>query len=226
MAGWLVPPASAEHISFGSVLGSDGKMFKSRSGDTIKLADLLDEAVRRAGNVIDQKNPELPTAEKSQIADSVGIGAIKYADLSSERTRDYVFDFDQMLALEGNTAPYLQYAHARICSILRQADESATASGDAAPALILEHEAERTLALTLLRFPSVIDDVRANLFFHRLATWLYETASDYSSFYTQCPVLKNDNADLRASRLRLCQLTADMLATGLDLLGIEAPSRM
>ncbi len=226
MAGWLQPPASAEHISFGSVLGSDGKMFKSRSGDTIKLADLLDEAVRRAGEVIEQKNPELPTDEKTQIAESVGIGAIKYADLSSERTRDYVFDFDQMLALEGNTAPYLQYAHARICSILRQADDMPVLEGEDAAQLILGHEAERALALSLLRFPTVVADVRASLLFHRLATWLYETASNYSSFYTQCPVLKNDDKALRDSRLRLCQLTASMLATGLDLLGIEAPSRM
>lgn len=226
MAGWLKPPVTAEHISFGSVLGADGKMFKSRAGDTIKLADLIDEAVRRASDVIEQKNPELPADEKAQIAESIGIGAIKYADLSSERTRDYVFDFDQMLALEGNTAPYLQYAHARICSILRQADLPPETDGSLTQAIIFEHEAERALALGLLRFPSVIDDVREHLLFHRLATWLYETASNYSSFYTQCPVLKNDNIALRDSRLHLCRLTAAMLATGLDLLGIQAPARM
>ena len=226
MAGWLQQPVTAEHISFGSVLGADGKMFKSRTGDTIKLADLLDEAVRRARDVIDEKNPELEEAEKIRTAESVGIGAIKYADLSSERTRDYVFDFDQMLALEGNTAPYLQYAHARICSILRQADADTAGSDAAQNKLVLTHDAERALVLELLRFPDVINDVAESLLFHRLAHWLYETAACYSSFYAQCPVLKAAEPEVRDTRLQLCRLTASLLATGLGLLGIDAPERM
>ena len=221
MAGWLKPPASAEHISFGSVLGTDGKMFKSRSGDTVKLAELLDEAIKRAQAVIEEKNPDLSAQERQLVAESVGMGAVKYADLSSERTKDYVFDFEQMLALEGNTAPYLQYAHARIQSILRQAD-NAELGGDINPA----HDSERALALQLLRFSDVVREVTDTLLFHRLATWLYETASAYSSFYNNCPVLKAADAETRRSRLALCQLTASALATGLSLLGINSPDRM
>lgn len=226
MAGWLQPPVTAEHISFGSVLGADGKMFKSRTGDTIKLADLLDEAVKRARNVIDEKNPDLEEAEKQRTAEIIGIGAVKYADLSSERTRDYVFDFDQMLALEGNTAPYLQYAHARICSILRQADADPSADDASEQKLVLSHDAERALVLELLRFPDVINDVAESMLFHRLAHRLYDTAACYSSFYTQCPVLKTPEPEIRNTRLLLCRCTATMLATGLGLLGIEAPERM
>jgi len=154
------------------------------------------------------------------VADSVGIGAIKYADLSGERTKDYVFDFEKMLALEGNTAPYLQYAHARIKSIMRQAE------GESAGDIVLQHDAERELALQLLRFPDVIAEVTDSLLFHRLATWLYETASSYSGFYSHCPVLKAEDQAVRQSRLALCELTAKALATGLELLGINAPDRM
>ncbi len=221
MAGWLKAPITAEHISFGSVLGTDGKMFKSRSGDTVKLAELLDEAIKRALAVIEEKNPDLSQQERLQVAESVGIGAVKYADLSSERTKDYVFDFEQMLALEGNTAPYLQYAHARIQSILRQADE-AELGGQITP----HHDSERALALQLLRFADVVREVTDTLLFHRLATWLYESASAYSSFYNNCPVLKAEDNETRRSRLALCQLTASALASGLGLLGIKAPDRM
>lgn len=221
MAGWLKPPTTAEHISFGSVLGADGKMFKSREGDNVKLAELLEEAVRRARAVIDEKNPDLPQAEREKVAELVGIGAVKYADLSSERTKDYVFDFEQMLALEGNTAPYLQYAHARIQSILRQAD-AAELGAEIRPA----HDSERALALQLLRFADVVAEVTDTLLFHRLATWLYETAAAYSSFYNNCPVLKTEDAEIRRSRLALCELTAAALVSGLQLLGIDAPDRM
>lgn len=225
MAGWLSPPATAEHISFGSVLGSDGKMFKSRSGDTIKLAQLLDEAVTRAASVIEKKNPDLNEAERQAVAQAVGMGAIKYADLSSERTRDYVFDFDQMLALEGNTAPYLQYAHARIQSILRQAPAAELESA-ATTELLLEHETERELAMTLLQFQDAVEEVSESLLFHRLASYLFTLATAYSRFYNQCPVLKAEDESTRHSRLRLCSVTTSTLVAGLSLLGIKAPDRM
>jgi len=221
MVHWLAPPTTAEHISFGSVLGTDGKMFKSRAGDTVKLADLLDEAVQRALAVIVEKKPELEANEQQRVAEFVGIGAVKYADLSNERTRDYVFDFDQMLALEGNTAPYLQYAHARIQSILRQADAS-----ELGGKIQLAHDSERALSLQLLRFPEIVRDVSDSLLFHRLATWLYDTASSYSGFYNNCPVLKCTDKSIRRSRLALCQLTASLLKTGIGIMGIEAPDRM
>lgn len=223
MANWRERPASAEHISFGSVLGSDGKMFASRAGETIKLAALLDEAVARAQATVDEKNPSLDAQERSQIALSVGIGAIKYADLSSERTRDYEFNFDRMLSFEGNTAPYLQYAHARIHSILRQAESDDPAqAGDC----VLEHVAERALALLTLRFSDVVDEVAASLMFHKLTGYLFDLATAYSTFYAHCPVLAAETAQSRQTRLLLCQTTAQILSTGLDLLGIKAPKRM
>ena len=228
MAGWLKPPATAEHIAFGSVLGSDGKMFKSRTGDTIRLSDLVNEAIERAAATIEAKNPELSAEERAEVAQMVGIGAVKYADLSSERTRDYVFDFDRMLALEGNTAPYMQYAHARVQSIVRRAMESHgidAAEIDQAP-MIIADEAEKVLAMQLLRFADVIEDVSDSLLFHRLASYLFDLATAYSGFYNSCPVVDAPDAETRLSRLALCRLTARTLATGLSLLGIRAPERM
>ncbi len=228
MAGWLKPPATAEHIAFGSVLGSDGKMFKSRTGDTIRLSDLVNEAIERAAATIEAKNPELSAEERAEVAQMVGIGAVKYADLSSERTRDYVFDFDRMLALEGNTAPYMQYAHARVQSIVRRAMESHgidAAEIDQAP-MIIADEAEKVLAMQLLRFADVIEDVSGSLLFHRLASYLFDLATAYSGFYNSCPVVDAPDAETRLSRLALCRLTARTLATGLSLLGIRAPERM
>lgn len=227
MAGWL-PPATAEHIAFGSVLGSDGKMFKSRIGDTIRLSDLVSEAIERAAATIEAKNPELSSAERAEVAQMVGIGAIKYADLSSERTRDYVFDFDRMLALEGNTAPYMQYAYARIQSIIRRATESHgihTAEIDQAP-MIIVGENEKVLAMQLLRFADVIEEVSGSLQLHRLATYLFDLATAYSSFYNSCPVVDAPDMETRLSRLALCRLTARTLSTGLSLLGIRVPERM
>ncbi len=220
-ASWLVPPATAEHIAFGSVLGTDGKMFKSRGGETIKLASLLEEAVRRAEEKIREKNPDLDPDECDTLARMIGIGAVKYADLSSERTRDYVFDYDRMLAFEGNTAPYLQYAHTRIKSILRKTDEINSASE-----FQLTENEERTLALQLNRFPDVIADVESTLLFHRLAQYLFDVATAFSGFYNQCPVLDSDNESLTQSRLSLCALTARTLSTGLEILGIHSPERM
>lgn len=228
LAGWLKPPTTAEHVAFGSVLGADGKMFKSRAGDTVRLADLLAEAVARAAATIEKKNPDLDAATRQRVATDVGIGAVKYADLSSERTRDYVFDFDRMLALEGNTAPYLQYAHARICSILRKAGDAHALDEEqiAASPVQLDATAERALAMQLLRFPEVIRDVSDSLLLHRLATWLFDLATAFSTFYASCPVLDPQHAATRSSRLALCQMTARALATGLLLLGIRAPERM
>ena len=223
LAGWLVPPAHAEHVAFGSILGADKKMFKTRSGDTIRLADLLTEAVARASALVAAKNPELDPAARDAIARAVGIGSAKYADLSNDRIKDYVFDWDRMLATEGNTAPYLQYAHARIRSILRRPEASA-ASG-ASPVLLAD-PAERALVLELLAFGSAVEAVGEALEPHRLCTYLFGVATAFSAFYERCPVLKAENEALRASRLALCELSARVLATGLELLGIEAPPQM
>ncbi|WP_437982209.1 arginine--tRNA ligase [Sorangium sp. So ce117] len=221
-AGWLAPPARAEHVAFGSVLGADKKMFKTRSGDTVKLSDLLDEATERASKVVREKNPELDADAADAVARAVGVGAVKYADLSSDRIKDYVFDWDRMLAFEGNTAPYLMYAHARIRSIFRKAGvESPREAG-----IVLSEPAERALALELLRFGAVLEDVAATLEPHRLCGYLFELAGSFTSFYERCPVLRAESDEVRRSRLALCDLTAEVLAKGLGLLGIEAPERM
>ena len=222
MAGWLAAPVRAEHVAFGSVLGDDRKMLKSRSGENIKLIDLLDEAVERAHAAVLEKNPDLPEQERTQVARQVGIGAVKYADLSSDRIKDYVFDWKRMVAFEGNTGPYLQYAHARIHSIFRKADSD----GGAVPgAIAIAHPAERALALELLSFARALGDVEATLEPHKLCGYLYGLAASFSSFFEACPVLKSEPSE-RAARLSICALTARTLETGLNLLGIEAPRRM
>ena len=219
MAGWLSPPARAEHVAFGSVLGADKKMFKTRAGETVRLVELLDEAVQRARAVIAEKNPDLDAATREDVARAVGIGAVKYADLSSDRIKDYVFDWDRMLAFEGNTAPYLQYAHARIRSIFRRAESAPGEIAVAAPA-------ERALALALLGFGTAVHEVAETLQPHRMCTYLFGLSTAFSTFYEQCPVLKAATEEERRSRLALCDLTARVLARGLGLLGIEAPVRM
>ncbi len=221
MAGWLAPPTRAEHVGFGSVLGDDRKMLKSRSGENIKLIELLDEAVERALEAV-RENPDLPEAERLQVARQVGIGAVKYADLSSDRIKDYVFDWKRMVAFEGNTGPYLQYAHARVRSIFRKA--AAEGIGDLGP-LVIGAPAERALALELLSFGRALVEVESTLEPHKLCGYLYGLASSFSTFFQECPVLKAEPAE-RASRLSLCELTARTLSTGLNLLGIEAPQRM
>ncbi|WP_437913331.1 arginine--tRNA ligase [Sorangium sp. So ce302] len=221
-AGWLTPPARAEHVAFGSVLGADKKMFKTRRSETVKLSDLLDEALERAAKVVREKNPELDAEAGGAVARAVGVGAVKYADLSSDRIKDYVFDWDRMLAFEGNTAPYLMYAHARIRSIFRKAGvESPREAG-----IVLGEPAERALVLELLRFGAVLEDVAATLEPHRLCGYLFELAGSFTSFYERCPVLRAESDDVHRSRLALCDLTAEVLAKGLGLLGIEAPERM
>ena len=220
MAGWLLPPKRAEHVAFGSVLGEDRKKLASRSGESVKLIELLDEAVERAYQAVLEKNPDLPEAERLSVARQVGIGAVKYADLSSDRIKDYVFDWKRMVAFEGNTGPYLQYAHARIHSIFRKAGSDAGGG-----AIVIAAPAERALALELLAFGRALEDVEATLEPHKLCGYLYGLASSFSSFFEACPVLKAEPVE-RASRLALCRLTARTLATGLTLLGIEAPERM
>ncbi len=220
MAGWL-QPGQAEHISFGSVLGTDRKMLKTRAGQSVKLVHLLDEAVTRAETALAERTSELGDAERAAVARAVGIGAVKYADLSTERTRDYVFDWDRMLAFEGNTGPYLQYAHARICSILRRAGGEPLEG-----ALVLSADEERSLALCLAGFPTAVESARRDRSPSRLTNHLYELASTFTTFYETCPVLRAEDPATRASRLRLCAITATTLRCGLQLLGIEAPARM
>jgi arginyl-tRNA synthetase len=221
MAGWLDASHHAEHVPFGSVLGADGKPLKTRAGGNVKLIELLDEAVARAEAVVMEKNPDLPAATRAEVARMVGIGAIKYADLSNDRVKDYVFDFDRMLAFEGNTAPYLQYAHARIRSIFRRAEVD-SASGP----VRLGAPEERALAVALTGFEAAVTASAEHLQPHRLATYLFDLAQAFTSFYEACPILRAEDDTVRQSRLALADLTARTLAAGLDLLGIEAPDQM
>ena len=221
-AGWTAH-ARLEHVTFGSVLGEDNKPLKTRSGENVKLADLLQEAVQRAYTVVEEKTPDRAEAQKRQVAQTVGVGAVKYADLCHDRNNDYVFCWDRMLALNGNTAPYLQYAHARICSIFRKGGvEEGTLTGP----LLITHDAERALTLKLLAFGEVVAEVAAELRPHTLCTYLYELSTAFSGFYDQCPVLTATDAATRASRLFLCRMTQQTLARGLGLLGIDAPDEM
>ena len=213
------------HVWFGSILGDDGKPFKTRSGETIKLAELLDEAEERALKIVTEKNPALPESERREIARIVGIGAVKYADLLPNRQSDYVFSWDKMLSLQGNTAPYLQYSYVRIRSIFRKAELDLSAIRNPQSAIVLAAPPEIALAKKLCQFgevlPQVLDDFRPNT----LANYLYELASAFHSFFEACPVLKSEAA-VRASRLALCDVTARVLKQGLALLGIEAPEKM
>ena len=223
MAGWLTDDVEAVHVQFGSVLGSDRKMLKSRTGDAVKLVELLDEAVERAAAAVAEKNPDLDEAERAGVARFVGIGAVKYADLSTDRIKDYVFDWDRMLAFDGNTAPYLQYAHARIASIFRRA-EVERADVRSAQVMLAEPQ-ERELTQRLLAYPSALDDTMASYAPHKLCTYLFDLAQDFTSFYEHCPVMRADEP-VRTSRLALCDVTGRTLAHGLGLLGIHAPEAM
>jgi arginyl-tRNA synthetase len=214
-------PVSFTFAPFGAVLGEDGKPLKTRSGENVKLAALLDEAEQRALAVVTAKNSELGERLRKQIAHSIGVGAVKYADLSKDRTSDYVFSFDKMLALDGNTAPYLQYAHARIRSIFRKATEQGASAGE----LRLQSPHELALAKHILRLGDVIALVIRELKPHHLCGYLYELATKFSGFYENCPVLKSEDTT-RASRLTLCDVTSRAIALGLDLLGIEHPEEM
>ncbi|MEU2610588.1 arginine--tRNA ligase [Micromonospora sp. NPDC007271] len=220
-AGWLTPPARAEHVGFGSILGPDGRMLRSRAGESVKLVALLEEAVARATALARQRNPELGEAEAAEVGRAVGIGAVKYADLSSDRHKDYVLDWERMLSLDGNTAPYLQYAYSRIRSIFRRAGIA-----DRPDAVIsLAEPAERALAVELVGFGTVVTEVERTLEFHHLAGYLHRLAVGFNAFYERCPVLRADGP-VRDSRLVLCDLTARVLRQGLHLLGIRTPERL
>jgi len=221
--GWLQPPARAVHVPFGNVLGTDHKMLRSRSGQAVKLIELLDEAVERAERAVAEKNPDLPPDERAAVARAVGIGAVKYADLSTDRIKDYVFDWDRMLSFDGNTGPYLLYAHARIRSIFRRA--GVDRAGVQAVTPTLEAPEERALALGILGFEAAVRETLERWAPHRLCTYLFDLASTFTEFYEACPVLRSEEP-LRTSRLALADLTARVLASGLGLLGIEAPERM
>ena len=224
-AGWLPVRDRAVHVSFGSMLGADRKMFKTRSGETVKLVDLLDEAVARAGEAVADRS-ELEADQRAQVAQAVGMGALKYADLSTDRIKDYVFDFDRMLAFDGNTAPYLQYARVRCLSIFRRAGLEPAKYLDGARSVALTEPAERDLALALLRFPDALADTLDTWSPHKLCTYLFDLAGLYTGFFETCPVLKAPGEAVRDSRLVLCALTAETLGLGLSVLGIDTPDRM
>jgi len=212
-----------EYAPFGTMLGEGGKPFKSRSGDTVKLKELLDEAEARALKLVSEKSPDLSEPDRKAIAHAVGIGAVKYADLSKERTSDYVFSFDKMLSMDGNTAPYLQYAHARVKSIFRKAQIDPASLKSAA--LKLESAHELAVAKHVLRFPEIVELLTRELKPHQLCTYLYDLATKFSGFYENCPVLQSEEPT-RSSRLMLCGVTAKTMALGLDLLGIAHPEKM
>jgi len=221
-AGFAPASMRLEHLPFGAMLGTDGKPFKTRTGDVVKLTELLDEAEARAYALVTEKNADLPEPERRQIARTVGIGAVKYADLSKNRTSDYVFDWNQMLAFEGNTAPYLQYAYSRIRSLFRrgEVDTAALSHGPQ-----IHAPEEHQLAVQLVRYQEAVEQVAEDGFPHLLCTYLYELATAFMRFYECCPILTADAA-VRDSRLVLCERTAGTLKDGLGLLGIETIERM
>ena len=226
LAGWLKAPARAEHVAFGAVLGADKKMYKSRAGDTVRLIDLIDEAVERADAELLRRSPDGDVEARRALAPQIGIGAVKYSDLANDRIKDYVFDWERMLAAEGRTGPYLQYAHARIHSIFRKAAETGVQRASGGAAIRLAEPAERALALELLGFGSAVVEAGETLRPHRLCGYLYDLATAFTAFFEACPVLRAPDEATRESRFALCELTAKVLARGLDLLGIAAPERM
>ena len=222
-AGYVPESVPLEHHAFGMMLGKDGRPFKTRSGGTIRLADLLDEAVERAHALVSEKNPEMSAQELKDLSEVVGIGAVKYADLSKSRTTDYIFDWDNMLAFEGNTAPYMQYAYTRVLSVFRKAGIDADSlSGD----IVLTEEREAQLATRLLQFEEVITQVARDGTPHVMCAYLYDLAGQFSGFYEHCPILSAEDENIRQSRLQLAALTAKTLKQGLDTLGIKTVERM
>jgi arginyl-tRNA synthetase len=245
-AGFAPENVSLEHIAFGTMMGADGKPFRTRDGETVKLMDLLGEAVDKARQLVEKKNAEdvekgrtapLTEEQKNQIAEAVGIGAVKYADLSQNRTSDYVFSFEKMLSLDGNTAPYMQYAYARIRSIFRKGAEGKPGTDpgfrgeNGGQSLVsplvfsLSHPAERALAVKLLQFPETVESVADQCLPNILCNYLYELAGLFMGFYENCPVLQSAEP-LRASRLALCGVSANVIRKSLELLGIGTIERM
>ncbi|HEB4875899.1 TPA: arginine--tRNA ligase [Kluyvera ascorbata F0526] len=223
-AGYVPDSVPLEHHMFGMMLGKDGKPFKTRAGGTVKLADLLDEALERARRLVAEKNPEMPADELEKLANVVGIGAVKYADLSKNRTTDYVFDWDNMLAFEGNTAPYMQYAYTRVLSVFRKAELEESAIINAEVTITEDREAQ--LAARLLQFEETLNVVARDGTPHVMCAYLYDLAGLFSGFYEHCPILSAKNESVRNSRLKLALLTAKTLKLGLDTLGIETVERM
>ena len=223
---WGFGTIRLEHVAFGTVLGPDRKPYKTREGDVIGLESLLDEAVSRARSVVDENSPDLAEDERSRVAEIVGLGAITYFDLSQNRLSDYVFDWDRMLAMNGNTGAYLQYAYARIRSIFRKGEITPEAIRAASPRIFLTNPLERALAVQILRLPETLelaaDELKPNI----LTDYLFALANAYSTFYNECPVLKAESPERRDSRLALCDLTARTLQFGLNLLGIQVVERM
>jgi arginyl-tRNA synthetase len=223
-AGYIPESVSLEHHMFGMMLGKDGKPFKTRAGGTVKLADLLDEALERARRLVAEKNPDMPADELEKLANAVGIGAVKYADLSKSRTTDYVFDWDNMLAFEGNTAPYMQYAYTRVLSVFRKADIDESAL--LAAKVVISEDREAQLAARLMQFEETLNVVAREGTPHVMCAYLYDLAGLFSGFYEHCPILSAGNEEVRNSRLKLALLTAKTLKLGLDTLGIETIERM
>ncbi len=221
-AGYVPEEVTLEHHAFGMMLGKDGRPFKTRAGGTVRLADLLDESEVRAAKLIEAKNPDLDAAEKDKIAKTVAMAAVKYADLSKHRTTDYIFDWDNMLAFEGNTAPYMQYAYTRVASIFKRADVNLT---DLTHPIVINDEKEQALLSTLLQFEEAVLNVSREGQPHLMCTYLFELAGKFSSFYEACPILNAEEA-VKQSRLKLALLTAKTIKQGLDLLGIETLERM
>ena len=223
-AGFVPETTQLEHMAFGTMMGKDGTPFKTRDGGTVKLIDLLNEAQQRAFDLVTQKNPDLDEETRKSIAKTVGIGAVKYADLSKNRTSDYIFNWDTMLSFEGNTAPYLQYAYARIQSILRKID--GVENIDESIGIELIDKEERQLTNKLLQFEEAIEIVAKEGTPNLLCNYLFELAGNFMTFYEACPIMKADFDDLKHSRLKLAHLTGNTLKTGLDLLGIDVMERM
>jgi arginyl-tRNA synthetase len=229
---WNYDRTVYRHVSFGTILGEDKRPFKTRSGDTVGLESLLDEAVARARSIVDENDnakpdgPELDDAARTAVAEAVGIGGIKYADLRHNRESDYVFSWEKMLATNGDTATYMQYAYARVCGIFRKGNVDRQTLRNDESGICLGAPEERALALRLSRFPEALDSVVVEYRPNLLTQYLFETANCFTTFYDRCPVLKDVDAETRTSRLLLCDLTARTLAKGLELLGIQACDQM
>jgi arginyl-tRNA synthetase len=223
---WGFDSVDLEHVAFGTILGSDRRPYKTREGDVVGLESLLDEATAMARKVVDENSPELDLAERQRVAEVVGLGAIKYADLCQNRISDYVFDWQKMMAMNGNTATYLQYAYARIRSIFRKGGFVAEDIRKQRPPISLAHPAERALGVRLLRLPEVLELADSEHKPNILTDYLFDLANAFSSFFEGCPVLKAESAERRDSRLALCDLTATTLKSGLRLLGIDIVERM